>query len=140
MSNTYRFLSVGGSAKQTISFGFKSRTVGPKFLYTCKIRVNDTKADFISKYLVGRLPDLLVSSDRVRNRKGHYATTFMFVTEDYAQRSVLWEALKYAEAYDLRQQADEAEFLATHRKWEVPELTQQWDLTSMGQIDDDLPF
>jgi len=64
----------------------------------------------------------------------------MFVTEDYAQRSVLWEALKYAEAYDLRQQADEAEFLATHRKWEVPELTQQWDLTSMGQIDDDLPF
>jgi hypothetical protein len=138
MNNTYKFLSIGGSAKQTIPFGFKSRTVGPKFLYTCKIRVNDTKAEFIGRYLVGRLPDLLVSHDRLRDRKGHYATTFMLVTEDHAQRSVLWQALKHAEAHNLRQQADEAEFLANNQRWELEELKlkKAWEL----QVGDDLPF
>ena len=133
-------MSVGGSAKQTISFGFKSRVLGPKFLLTCKFRVNDTKAEFISKYLVGRLPDFLVSKDRVMNKKGHYATTFMMVTEDCYQKAVLWEALKYAEAYDLRKQADEAEFLATNFKWQLEELKQNQVQIQFEEEVDDLPF
>lgn len=140
MNTTYNFLSVGGSAKQTISFGFKTRTLGPKFLFTCKFRVNDTKAEFIGKYLVGRLPDLLVSSDRVQNRKGHWATTFMMVTEDVYQKAVLWEALKYAEAYDLRQQAEEATFLATNFKWELEALKADKYQVQFEPDTDDLPF
>jgi uncharacterized protein (DUF1330 family) len=141
MNTTYNFLSVGGSAKQTISFGFKTRTIGPKFLFTCKFRVNDTKAEFIGKYLVGRLPDFLVASDRVQNRKGHWATTFMMVTEDVYQKAVLWEALKYAEAYDLRKQADEAEFLAHNFKWELEALKQdKYQVQFEPDTTDDLPF
>lgn len=105
-------MSVGGSAKQTLAFGFKSRVLGPKFLYTCKFRVNDTKAIFLKYYLVGRLPERLVSSDRVINKRGHYATTYMMVTEDPQQQQVLWQALKYAEAHDLRKQAELAEVKA----------------------------
>lgn len=139
-------MSVGGSAKQTISFGFKSRVLGPKFLFTCKFRVNDTKAEFISKYLVGRLPEFLVSKDRVRNKRGHYATTFMLVTEDYSQRDVLWQALKYAEAYDLRKQADFAEVKA--KGWQaVDEYNMQqqqllMEIQGYNTLDavDDLPF
>ena len=146
MSNTYNFLSVGGSAKQTIPFGFKSRVLGPKFLYTCKFRVNDTKAEFISKYLVGRLPEFIVSKDRVKNRRGHYATTFMLVTEDYNQREVLWQALKYAEAFDLRKQADFAEVKA--KGWQaVDEYNMQqqqleMEIQGYNSLDavDDLPF
>lgn len=140
MSNTYNFMSVGGSAKQTISFGFKSRTIGPKFLFTCKFRVNDTKAEFIGKYLVGRLPDLRVSSDRVRDRRGNYATTFMFVTEDVFEKATLWEALKHAEAFDLRKQADEAEFLATNFKWELEALKADKIQAQFEPEVDDLPF
>jgi hypothetical protein len=140
MSNKYNFLSVGGSAKQTIPFGFKTRTLGPKFLFTCKFRVNDTKADFIAKYLVGRLTDLRVSADRVRDRRGHYATTFMFVTEDVFEKATLWEALKYAEAYDLRKQADEAEFLAHNFKSDLVALKEdQYQVQFEPEIDD-LPF
>lgn len=134
MSNTYNFLSVGGSAKQTIAFGFKSRVLGPKFLHTVKFRVNDTKAEFIDKYLVGRLPEFIVSKDRAKNRKGHYATTYMFVTEDYAQKDVLWEALKYAEAYDLRKQADLAEVKA--KGWQAVD---EYNMLQQ-QVFDDLPF
>ncbi len=140
MSNKYNFLSVGGSAKQTIPFGFKTRTVGPKFLFTCKFRVNDVKANFIATYLVGRLPDLLVSSDRVPNRRGHWATTFMMVTEDVMQKAVLWEALKYAEAYDLRQQAVEAEFLAHNFKSELRALKEDQYQVQFEPEVDDLPF
>jgi hypothetical protein len=141
MNNTYyRFLSVGGSAKQTVPFGFKTRTLGPKMFFTCKFRVNDVKAEFLGRYLVGRLPDLLVSSDRVQNRKGHYATTFMMVTEDVHQKATLWEALKYAEAFDLRQQAIEAEFLATNFKWELEALKADKIQAQFEPEIDDLPF
>jgi hypothetical protein len=123
-----------------VSFGFKTVTIGTKFLHTCKFRVNDVKADFIAKYLVGRLPDLLVSSDRVRDRRGHYATTFMFVTEDVMQKAVLWEALKHAEAFDLRQKADEAVFLATHFKSELRALKEDQYQVQFEPEVDDLPF
>ncbi len=156
MSNTYNFMSVGGSAKQTLAFGFKSRVLGTKFLYTCKFRVNDTKAIFLKYYLVGRLPEKMVSSDRVINKKGHYATTYMMVTEDSQQQQVLWQALKYAEAYDLRKQADFAEVKA--QGWDAVEKykTEQeelrvaefgfntWDdfdfVSSSQDEADDLPF
>lgn len=156
MNNTYNFLSVGGSAKQTLTFGFKSRVLGPKFLYTCKFRVNDTKTIFLKSYLVGRLPERLVSSDRQRQKNGSYATTFMMVTEDAQQQQVLWQALKYAEAYDLRKQAEFAEVKA--QGWDAVEkykeeqeeqrvagigYSDEWDdrydfVTSSD--DDDLPF
>lgn len=150
-------MSVGGSAKQTLAFGFKSRVLGPKFLYTCKFRVNDTKAIFLKSYLVGRLPERLVSSDRVINKRGHYATTFMMVTEDPQQQQVLWQALKYAEAYDLRKQAEFAE--AKAQGWDAVEkykeqqeeqrvagigYSDEWDneydFVSSSADDDDLPF
>lgn len=132
-------MSVGGSAKQTIGFGFKSKVLGTKFLYTCKFRVNDTKAEFIGKYLAGRLPNLLVSSDRQRQKNGSYATTFMMVTEDHEQSAVLWGALKYAEAYNLRKQAEEAEFLATNYKLQLEELKRNQVEVQLDKVDD-LPF
>lgn len=141
MNNTYNFLSIGGSTKQTVAFGFKTRTIGTKFLFTCKFRVNDTKAEFISRYLVGRMPERLVSADRVRNKRGHYATTFMLTTEDVHQKALLWEALKYAEAYDLRKKAHEAEFLAHNFKSDLTALKEdQYQIQFEPDTTDDLPF
>lgn len=140
MSNTYTFLYADGSVKRTVGYGFKSALIGTQFMYTAKFKVCTLKANFIDDYLVGRLPDNLVARSGATDKRGNYTVHYVLTTTSSAERDVLWQALKYAEAWDLRRQADLAE-LKAQGYHAVEEYERQQNYAWQAQVQvDDLPF
>lgn len=140
MSNTYDFLYADGSVKRSVSYGFKTALIGTQFMYTAKFKVGMLKANFIDEYLAGRLPDNLVARGGATDKRGKYTVHYVFTTTNCAERDVLWQALKYAEAFALRKQADLAE-LKAQGYHTVEEYERQQNYAWQAQIQvDDLPF
>jgi hypothetical protein len=140
MNTTYTFLYADGSVKRTVSYGFKTALIGTQFMYTAKFKVNTLKANFIDEYLVGRLADNLVARSGNADKRGNYTVHYVLTTTNSAERDVLWQALKYAEAFALRKQADVAE-LKAQGYHAVEEYERQQNYAWQAQVQaDDLPF
>jgi len=128
-----------GSVKRTVGYGFKTALIGTQFMYTAKFKVGLEKAEFIDAYLVGRLPENLVARSGASDKRGNYTVHYVFTTTNHAERHILWEALKYAEAWDLRRQADIAEKKA-RGEWYPMQEQEEKPVRVEFMDDDDLPF
>lgn len=138
--NTYTFLYADGSVKRTVKYGFNNALIGTKFMYTVKFKVTTLKANFIDEYLVGRLPENIVARSGNADKRGNYTVHYVLVTENKQESDVLWQALKYAEAFALRKQADVAE-LKAQGYHAVEEYERQQNYAWQAQVQaDDLPF
>jgi hypothetical protein len=128
----YTFAPASSNGRNNIAFGPRFTPKGARTLHTYKVRFTLRNADFFARYLEGRLPNHIVSQDRLIDKKGIPHETFTLATFDGQEFVVFQKAVELTEIYGVKQKLQDLE-RAHQQKWEPVQVEcTPWD--------DDLPF